>query len=269
MLFPDGSSVTTLISARPIRLSEEGEITSVVVTMQDMTPLEEIERQRAEFLGNVSRGLRTPLTTIKGSTATVLSSPSPLNPAETQDFFQIIDDQAEQMRNMINVLLDATSIEAGMLQIIPEPTEVADVVDQARSEFLRNWAGTGVDVDLAPDLPRIDVDRQRIVQVLTSLLSISSILSTRGAVARETAIQQDNHVAFSVSDERLRIPSEHLPHLFKKFFWVDGWETNGQIGGAGLRLAICKGIVEANGAASGQKMTARASARGSHLRPQK
>ena len=60
----DGQSVRILVNAKPIR-SEEGEIVSVVATIQDMSPLEEIERQRAEFLGMVSRGLRTPLTTIK------------------------------------------------------------------------------------------------------------------------------------------------------------------------------------------------------------
>ena len=68
---PDGRSVTALINASPIR-SEEGEVESLVVTLQDMTPLENLERLRAEFLGMISHELRTPLATIKGSTATLL-----------------------------------------------------------------------------------------------------------------------------------------------------------------------------------------------------
>ena len=71
----DGLSVTTMVNAKPI-YSETGEVVSVVVTIQDMTPLEELQRERTEFLGMVSRGLRTPMTTIKGAAATVLGSSS-------------------------------------------------------------------------------------------------------------------------------------------------------------------------------------------------
>ena len=67
---PDGRSVTTLVNATPI-YSEEGAVESVVVTIQDMTPLEELERLRAEFLGMVSHELRTPLAAIKGSAVTL------------------------------------------------------------------------------------------------------------------------------------------------------------------------------------------------------
>ena len=82
---PDGQAVTTVINATPI-FSEEGAVVSVVATVQDMTPLEELERLRAEFLGMVSHELRTPLTTIKGSAATVLGAPSALDPAEMRQF---------------------------------------------------------------------------------------------------------------------------------------------------------------------------------------
>ena len=78
---PDGRSVTALLNATPIR-SEEGEVESFVVTLQDMTPLEELERLRAEFLGMVSHELRAPLTSIKGSAATLIASGSSLDPAE-------------------------------------------------------------------------------------------------------------------------------------------------------------------------------------------
>ena len=78
---PVGRSVTTLINATPIFL-EEGEVESVVVTMQDMTPMEELERLRAEFLGMVSHELRTPLAAVKGSVDTLLESASDLDSAE-------------------------------------------------------------------------------------------------------------------------------------------------------------------------------------------
>ena len=102
---PGGQSVTTLINATPI-FSEEGEVESVVVTMQDITALEEMERLRAEFLGMVSHELRTPLAAVKGSVDTLLESASDLDSAEMTQFFRIIRDQSENMRYLISDLLD-------------------------------------------------------------------------------------------------------------------------------------------------------------------
>ena len=107
---PDGEGVSVLINTTPIH-SEEGEVVSVVATIQDITPLEELERLRAEFLGMVSHELRTPLASIKGSAATVLGAASPLDPAETRQFVRIIEEQADHMRDLINNLLDLTRIE--------------------------------------------------------------------------------------------------------------------------------------------------------------
>ena len=132
---PDGRQVTTLISATPIH-SEQGELESVVVTLQDMTPLEELERLRAEFLGMVSHELRAPLTSIKGCASTVLGASSVLDPAETLQFFRIIDEQADHMRDLISDLLDAARIETGMLSVAPKWAELAVIVDQARNTFL-------------------------------------------------------------------------------------------------------------------------------------
>ncbi len=91
---PDGRSVKTLLNVMPI-LSEGGAVESTVVTLQDMTPLEQLERMRAEFLGMVSHELRTPLVPIKGCATTVLEASSVLDPAETLQFFRIINEQAQ------------------------------------------------------------------------------------------------------------------------------------------------------------------------------
>ena len=169
----DGREVTTVVNATPIR-SADGEIISVVATLQDMTPLEELERLRAEFLGAVSHELRTPLTTIKGSATTVLGASSPLGAAEVRQFFQIVDEQADRMRSLISDLLDLTRIETGMLSVTAQPTDVAALVDDARSSFLRGGARNSIEVDLPPDLPRIAADHERIVQVLNNLFTNAS-----------------------------------------------------------------------------------------------
>ena len=134
MKVPDGRSVTTLINATPIH-SEKGKVESVVVTLQDMTPLKEMERLRAEFLAMVSHELRTPLTSIKGSAATVLNTFPAYGLAEMREFFRIINHQADQMSIMITDLLDVARIETGTLSVSPEPAEVTLLVDQAKTTF--------------------------------------------------------------------------------------------------------------------------------------
>ncbi len=243
---PDGRSVRTLINVTPIR-SERGNVVSVVVTMQDLAPLEELERQRAEFLGMVSHELRAPLTSIKGSTATVLGSVPVPPEAELLQFFRIIDGQADHMRGLIANLLDAGSIEAGTLTVAPEPRNVALLVDQARNTFLSGGGRHAVLIDIPPDLPPTMADRGRIVQVLNNLLSNAARHAPESSPIRVEAASADGYIAISVSDEGRGIPAERLPHLFRKRANLAGGGGRGLMGGTGLGLAICKGLVEAHG----------------------
>ena len=245
MHVPDGRSVTTLVNATPIR-SQDGELESVVVTLQDMTSLEELGRLRAEFLSMVSHELRLPLTSIKGSAITLLDDSSDLDPAELRQFHQIIVDQVEHMRELIGDLLDVARIATGTLPVSPEPTGIASLVDRARNTFLSSGGRHDLDLDLALDLPLVMADRQRIVQVLGNLLSNAARHSLESSVIRVSAVREDFHVAVTVADEGTGISAEQLPHLFRKFSRTHE-DGERETGSAGLGLAICKGIVETHG----------------------
>ena len=243
---PGGQSVTTLVNATPIR-SEEGEVVSVVVTLQDMTPLEEMERLRAEFLGMVSHELRTPLTAIKGSAATLTEAASDLDPAEMLQFYRIIGEQADYMRDLIGDLLDVARIETGELSVAPVPADVASLVDEARSRFQSGGGRNNLRINLSPDLPLVMADGRRVVQVLSNLLSNAARHSHEASAIGVSAVREGYHVAVSVTDEGRGIAAERLPHLFRKFSRIDGEERRRDIAGSGLGLAICKGIVETHG----------------------
>ena len=240
---PDGRSVRALLNATPIR-SEEGQVESFVAILQDMTPLEEQERLRAEFLAMVSHELRAPLTSIKGSAATVLESPTDLDPAVIRQFFRIIGEQADHMHDLVSDLLDVTRIETGTLVISPEPAEAAVLVERARSAFTTAGGRNNLAIDVEPDLPLVVADRRRVVQVLGNLLTNAARHSSESSIIRVNAVREGLHVAFSVADEGRGIPVESLPHLFRKFSRVQSEEQGGD---TGLGLAICKGIVEAHG----------------------
>ena len=243
---PDGRSVTTLVNATPIH-SEDGEVVSVVVTMQDLAPLEELERLRTEFLGMVSHELRAPLAAIRGSASTVLDAFSPLDPAEVREFFRIIRAQADHMRGIISDLLDAGRIETGTLSVSPEPSEVGALVDEARNTFLSGGGRHRVLVDLPLDLPPVMADGQRIVQVLNNLLSNAAAHSPGSAPIRVAALRDGLQVAISVEDEGRGVPPERLPHLFRKYGGRGDSERSGETERSGLGLSICKGLVEAHG----------------------
>ncbi len=243
---PDGRSVTTLINATPVHGPDgpDGALASVVVTLQDLEPLRELERMRAQFLGMVSHELRAPLTSIKGSAATVLRASRIFGPAEVAQFFRIIDEQADRMDSLIGDLLDAGRIDAGTLSVATEPSEVAALVDQARGTFVSGGGRHTVRIDLPPDLPPVMADRQRTVQVLDNLLANAARHSPESAPIRIAAEREGLHMAVSVSDEGRGIAPEHLGQLFRKYS-AAGDREGGVRGGLGL--AICKGLVEAQG----------------------
>ena len=240
---PDGRSLTLLLNATPI-LSGDGAVESMVVTLQDMAAVQELERLRADFLAMVSHELRAPLTSIKGSAATVLGSSDDPDPAVVRQFFRIVEDQADQMNNLVSDLLDVARIEAGSLAVSPEPAEVSALVDRARSSFASAGGGNTIEIDIAPDLPLVMADRRRIVQVLSNLLSNAARNSGEASPIRVSAAREGVHVAVSVSDQGRGIPSENLPLLFRKFSRAQLEEQGGD---TGLGLAICRGILEAHG----------------------
>ena len=239
---PDGRVLTTLINATPIHATD-GTVASVVVSVQDLAPLRESERMRAEFLGTVSHELRTPLAAIKGSTAAVLGGLRQFAPAETREFFRIVDEQADRMIGLVADLLDAGRIDSGTLTVSPEPTEVAFLVDRARNVFLSGGGRHVVLFDLPPDLPRAMADRERIVQVLNNLLANAARHAPESSPIRVGAECDGVHVAISVADKGRGIAPERLARLFRKY----GGTGDGAGRTSGLGLAICKGLVEAHG----------------------
>ena len=243
---PGGRSVSALLNGTPI-YSEDGQLASFVVTLQDLTPLEEQERMRAEFLAMVSHELRTPLAAVKGSVDTLLEAAGELHPAETAQFLRIIRDQSGQMRHLIGDLLDVARIETGALSVAPEPSELHALVEEAVSRFLAGDARNTLEVELAEDLPPVLADKLRIIQVLGNLLSNAAGYSPEGSVISVSAVRDGVHVAVSVSDQGRGIPAEVLPELFRKFSRGYDAGTSSGVNGPGLGLAICKGIVEAHG----------------------
>ena len=191
---------------------------------EDLTRPEEVERLHAQLLGGVYYDLSVPLTSIKGSVATLLDGFSAdLDPADMLPFLRIIDTHANHMRGLLSNLVD----KPGTLPLSAERTQVASLVDEARTLFLSRGVGNNIRIDLEPDLPAVTVDRWRVIQVLDILLVKASRYSHDSSVIRVTAVRDAAHVTLSITsegEERAR-------------------DTVQDSGG----LAFCRGVVEAHG----------------------
>ena len=240
---PDGRQVRTLTNATTT-LSTNGCAGTLVVALQDLAPIQEIERRHAQFVDMVSHELRAPLMAIQGCAAALLDPSASVPAGETREYVRLMHEQAVHMRGLISDLLDAGHIEAGTLTVAPESSEVAELVEQAKNTFLGGDNPHRVLTDLPADLPRVMVERRRVVQVLNNLLDNAARHAAPGSPIRIAVEGHGAQVTISVSDKGRGVPPERLRQLFGKRR-VNAGARPGT--GGGLGLSICKGLVEAHG----------------------
>ncbi len=210
---------------------------------------QEAERQtalRLRFLGMISHELRTPLTSIKGFATTLLAQDVTWDETSWHEYVGIIDQEADKLTDMIDQLLDLSRIEAGTLRIDPHDQTLAPIVESAQPQLQLLTRAHTLSIDLPMNLPVVRVDAQRITQVLINLVGNAAKYSPAGTTIRVTARHQGDAVKVTVADEGLGIAPEDMPFVFEAFRRGSNGSAR-QTKGAGLGLAICKGLVEAHG----------------------
>lgn len=245
----DGSMIWTEERTSAV-FSEDGDLVATIAVIRDVSERirseEGVEKLRSEFLGIVSHELKTPLTAIKGSAATALGSPSPLSVSGYRELFEIVDEQADRLRSLADDMLDMTRIQAGTLSVSPEPLALEGILEEARIVLLHSDGSHPLDIQVRDDLPLVNADRQRVVQVITNLLNNAAQCSPPTAPI-EVRVEHDAvQVTVHVRDHGRGISPDRLPDLFKKFSQLPT-ESGRRPGGAGLGLAISKGIIESQG----------------------
>ena len=200
--------------------------------------------QRNEFPDFVARQFWTSILAIRGSAATVLGSPYPMNHTETCQFLQTIDEHADDMRHMMGNLADIKDIQAGTMSVNLDPADLADVVERARQTLLRRGGANTVVVRSGPDLPTAKLDRERIFRVLSILLTHVSQSSLPTSVIRVnlSGMKHENMLTVEISIQHVEDrdpgdepkPDNHPPV-------VDTHEP------LPTGPAICRAIVEAHG----------------------
>ncbi|OGL27676.1 MAG: hypothetical protein A3G97_14110 [Candidatus Rokubacteria bacterium RIFCSPLOWO2_12_FULL_69_21] len=233
------------VHALPLRLGGEG--IGVLMVLHDVTQLRRLERVRTEFVANVSHELRTPLTAIRGYLETLLEGG--LDERDTaRRFLEIVSRHTERLGRLLDDLTDLSNIELGKVALEVEPTDLGEALEAVLAITGPQAAGKGValSADLAPDLPRVLADGDRLAQILINLLDNAVKFTPAGGHVTVTAAVQDQMVEIAVADTGVGIPSTDLPRITERFYRVDKARSRA-LGGTGLGLAIVKHLVQAHG----------------------
>lgn len=207
---------------------------------------EEADALKLKFLAMVSHELRTPLTSIQGFASTLLAEDVHWDADSQQDFIRIINEESDKLTDLISQLLDLSRLEAGMLSIDPHPENFDQVIDTVLPQLAVLSAGHDLVLDLPERLPTVNADGDRIGQVLSNLVGNAARYAPPGTAIRVAAQQVDDVLCVSVSDEGPGIPPDERENVFEAFRQANN-HKDGKGQGAGLGLAIARGLVEAHG----------------------
>ena len=226
-----------------VQRDASGRALRVTGTNADISARKEIERMKNEFVSVVSHELRTPLTSIVGSLGLLATTSSP--PEQTQILARIAQDNAHRLVRLVNDILDVEKIESGLLNISIQPVELEALLKNAL-QANQNYAGQfGANLTLqsehGPAWVRANADR--LMQVMTNLLSNAAKFSPRGAQVEVRLERVGDAYRVSVTDQGPGIPEEFRARIFSKFAQADS-SSSRHAGGTGLGLAISKSIVE-------------------------
>jgi two-component system sensor histidine kinase BaeS len=231
--------------AERVRAAGDDELALLAAEFNTMAAeLEAVERRRVGLIGDVAHELRTPLATIEGYTEGVLDGVV----APSEETWTLIHDEVGRLKRLVSELQELSRAEAKQLALHTGAVEPAELVERARARLAPQYDEKGVELlaEASADLPPVELDADRILQVLVNLLGNALRATPAGGEVRVRARAEADALAIEVRDSGVGIAPEHLPHLFERFYRVDKARSRA-LGGHGVGLTICKALVEAHG----------------------
>ncbi|MGH9817580.1 MAG: sensor histidine kinase [Candidatus Acidiferrales bacterium] len=237
------------IGEQPLHLREDsaplrdgaGHVIGRIFFYHDISREKSIDRMKSEFIAVASHELRTPMTSIKGSVDLILSGFAGDITADTQELLEIAQKSCDRLVRLINDILDLAKIESGQVKLHRLPLDLTDVVERSIRgvKALADQGQVALRIERAPNLPLVEVDKDRMEQVVTNLLSNAIKFAPANSPVSVDLRAEDGWVQCSVIDEGPGIAEADLPKVFGKFQQVGTKKK----GGTGLGLAITQALV--------------------------
>jgi len=244
----------------PVEMSIEGDVVSVrwaslpgnggscgeLFELRDISSEKREKRQRDEFVAMMTHDLKSPLTVIMGYVQALLGEMPEKVDASLHLFVREMDKSSGKMLSMIDDVLDAYRLEAGLLQIDRQPCNVRALMEGCCSDGERDALlhGSSFLSELSPRIPMLNLDGKQIGRVLANLIGNAVKFTPRRGTISVRGALRDGYLLFEVSDTGIGIPPEELPRIFNKYFRATAARG---FKGTGLGLTISKAIVEAHG----------------------
>jgi signal transduction histidine kinase len=228
-----------------VKLQGKGEVEMLTQAFNSMaTDLERAEQLRRNLVADVAHELRTPLSNIRGYLEAIRDRVMEPNAATIRS----LSEEANLLSRLVNELQELSLAEAGELKLVYQVEDITKLVKQAVTPWQPKIAAKEMSLflDLADNLPLVNIDWPRVNQVLHNLLENAVAHTRKGGTINVAALRQGDWVEVSVSDTGEGIPDEDLPYIFERFYRVDKSRARAT-GGSGLGLTIAKRLVEAHG----------------------
>jgi signal transduction histidine kinase len=243
LLLPGGTEV--LVTARFVRQERLGPVTRLVLSLRNTNARERDEQSRSELITTVAHELRSPLTSVKGFTATLLAKWDRFTDAQKRLMLETVDADADRVTRLITELLDIARIDSRRLEIHRQLVDLPTVVDRHVAGLVAGGLPAArFVVDVRRPLPELWADADKVDQVLANLLE-NAVHHGDGTVTivleSDSARVDEQATAVTVMDEGDGIPADLHQRVFTK------WWRSGRRGGTGLGLYIVRGLVEAHG----------------------
>lgn len=241
----DGSTFPVEVGVGIVYMNNE---TLMSVLARDVTERQRVDRMKNEFISTVSHELRTPLTSIRGALGLVSGGASGEVSDEAKEILTIASRNSDRLLLLINDILDISKIESGEMTFNFETTEIMPLLEQAvidNSAYAEQY-DIKFEITDKIDTAKVNVDKERILQVMANLLSNAAKFSSAGGVVEVSCAEHADGYRISVTDHGMGIQESFQDKVFDKFTQSDSSDTR-QIGGTGLGLNITKLIVEQHG----------------------
>jgi len=228
-----------------VRFQGKGEVKELAQAFNSMAAdLERAGQLRRNLVADVAHELRTPLSNIQGYLEAIRDRVMKPNAATIRS----LNEEAALLSRLVNELQELSLAEAGELKLVYQAEDIANVVKQAINSWQHQVAAKEISLslDLPDNLPPVNIDRQRVNEVLYNLLENAVVHTREGGTINVAATRHGDWVEISVSDTGEGIPAEDLPNIFERFYRVDRSRARAT-GGSGLGLTIAKRWVEAHG----------------------
>ncbi|CAM3859383.1 two-component system histidine kinase PnpS [Alkalicoccus chagannorensis] len=247
MKWPSGIYIRHFdVHGAPI-IGADAKLKGIVLVFHDITELKKLEQARKDFVANVSHELKTPVTSLKGFTETLLDG-AMHEEALREKFLTIIAKESERLEGLITDLLELSRIEDEHFQLNIKQVDVNTLIYEVTTMLQEKAAAKDMTLQVEAEASiAIDADEQRLKQVLINLINNAVVYTSAGGTIFVRAFYEDHQAVIEVQDTGIGIAEKEIPRIFERFYRVDRARSRNS-GGTGLGLAIVKHLAEAHDA---------------------